>query len=179
MYPTILTISMNCLSTRYKKSKVFLSSYAIFRSMTDELKIMVSAKIPVSLHDSIIEAVNKKKFKDKTTCITEALEKLLHHTQQEHMSVRQNIKHEMQDEINKLENVLCDIPDKIEYIRLQVRAEEKDKQIKEKEQHIEALKKEIENLKQIHNNYMMQMQVLINQKVIEAPGTKKPWWRVW
>jgi TolA-binding protein len=57
--------------------------------------------------------------------------------------------------------------------------EEKDKQIKEKEQHIEALEKEIENLKQVHNNYMMQMQVLINQKVIEAPGTKKLWYKFW
>ena len=58
--------------------------------MTDELRIMISAKIPVSLHDSLIEAVNKKQFKDKTTCITEALEKILHHTQQEPTSVRPN-----------------------------------------------------------------------------------------
>jgi peptidoglycan hydrolase CwlO-like protein len=147
--------------------------------MTDELRIMISAKIPMNLHDSIIEAVNNKQFKDKTTCITEAPEKILRHTQQEPMSVRPNIRPEIQDEIDKLKSVLHNIPDKIEYIRLQIRVEEKDKQIKEKEQHIEALEKEIENLKQVHNNYMMQMQVLINQKVIEAPGTKKLWYKFW
>ena len=42
-----------------------------------------------------------------------------------------------------------------------------------------SLKKELEDLKAIHNNYMLQMQTLINQKAIEAPGAKKPWWRFW
>ena len=51
--------------------------------------------------------------------------------------------------------------------------------IEEKEQHIETLKKELENISQMHNNYMLQMQTLINQKAIEAPGAKKPWWRFW
>jgi uncharacterized coiled-coil DUF342 family protein len=36
-----------------------------------------------------------------------------------------------------------------------------------------------EDLKSMHNNYMLQMQTLINQKAIEAPGAKKPWWRFW
>jgi hypothetical protein len=27
--------------------------------------------------------------------------------------------------------------------------------------------------RQMHNNYMLEMQTLINQKAIEAPGTKK------
>jgi hypothetical protein len=43
----------------------------------------------------------------------------------------------------------------------------------------ESLKKELEDLKSMHNNYMLQMQTLINQKAIEAPGAKKPWWRFW
>ena len=52
-------------------------------------------------------------------------------------------------------------------------------QILELRYHNESLKKDIEDLKQLYNNYMMQMQTLINQKVIEAPGAKKPWWRFW
>ena len=43
--------------------------------------------------------------------------------------------------------------------------------------HNETLKKEHEDYKQMHNNYMMQ--TIINQKAIEAPGTKKPWWQFW
>ena len=49
----------------------------------------------------------------------------------------------------------------------------------ELEKHIETLKKELEDLKSMQNNYMLQMQTLITQKAIEAPGAKKPWWRFW
>lgn len=59
------------------------------------------------------------------------------------------------------------------------RLEEKEKQLEEKEKHIETLKKELEDNKAMHNNYMLQMQTLINQKAIEAKETKKPWWRIW
>lgn len=44
---------------------------------------------------------------------------------------------------------------------------------------IEFLRKEIDDLKSIHNNYMIQVQTILNQKTIEAPGAKKPWWRFW
>ena len=36
-----------------------------------------------------------------------------------------------------------------------------------------------QNLKDIHNNYMLQMQSLINQRAIEAPNPKKQWWKFW
>jgi chromosome segregation ATPase len=65
--------------------------------------------------------------------------------------------------------------------------------IKEKDSHIDTLKTEIEKaendkedlkttynkLQDTYNNYMAQMQTLIKQKSIEAPGAKKPWWRFW
>jgi len=33
--------------------------------------------------------------------------------------------------------------------------------------------------RQMYNNYTFQMQTSINQKAIEAPGAKRPWWRFW
>ena len=45
--------------------------------------------------------------------------------------------------------------------------------------HNDTLKQDLQDLKAIHNNYMLQVQSLINQRAIEAPGTKKPWWKVW
>ena len=36
-----------------------------------------------------------------------------------------------------------------------------------------------EALKQMHNNYFLQVQMLINQKAIEAPGNKKKWYKFW
>ena len=62
---------------------------------------------------------------------------------------------------------------------LKARIEEKDKQITEKDRHIDTLKGELEGLRNMHTNYMLQIQTLINQKAIEAPGAKKPWWRFW
>ena len=51
--------------------------------------------------------------------------------------------------------------------------------LEELEKHNDTLKAKCEDIKSIHNNYMLQMQTLINQKAIEAPGAKKPWWRFW
>jgi hypothetical protein len=52
--------------------------------------------------------------------------------------------------------------------------------------HNETLIKELEkaaqdkeNLQNIYNNYFLQVQTLINQKAIEAPGAKKPWYKFW
>jgi hypothetical protein len=51
--------------------------------------------------------------------------------------------------------------------------------VEELQDHNETLKKELEDYKKMHNNYMLQVQTILNQKAIEAPGTKKPWWRFW
>jgi predicted RNase H-like nuclease (RuvC/YqgF family) len=51
--------------------------------------------------------------------------------------------------------------------------------VEELQAHNDTLKKELENYKTLHNNYMLQVQTILNQKIIEAPGAKKPWWRFW
>ena len=45
----------------------------------------------------------------------------------------------------------------------------------------ETLHKELEDFKSMHNNYMLQMQTLINQRALEpAPADKKkPFWKFW
>ena len=120
--------------------------------------------IPISTWDELKE----RGYPTISKAVNEALEKLL--------------------EI-PLEILSKDIPGMQEFPKfseLKARIEEKDKQIEDKDKHIESLKKELESagqreqdLKQMHSNYMMQMQTLINQKAIEAPGAKKPWWRFW
>jgi len=57
--------------------------------------------------------------------------------------------------------------------------------VEELQDHNETLKKELdkagqdkEDLKETHKNYMIQIQTLINQKAIEAPGAKK-WYQFW
>ncbi len=153
--------------------------------MPDEIRIPINAKIPISLHDSILTAVETGKFKDKTTCITEALEKLFNNTQIE-TKINLEILHDKEIEIQNLEsalldkyteitrlhNVIQEAPDPIELAQMRTRSEELEK-------HNATLKNDLENLQNLYNNYMLQMQTLINQKAIEAPGVKKPWWRFW
>ena len=59
-------------------------------------------------------------------------------------------------------------------------------QIKELQDHNATLKNELEkaerdkeDLKVTYANYFAQVQTLINQKAIEAPGAKKPWYKFW
>ncbi|MDR3492873.1 MAG: hypothetical protein P4M12_12685, partial [Gammaproteobacteria bacterium] len=99
----------------------------------------------------------------------------------------------LQNQIKILEEQLSKAPDPVELIEVRAHfegiqrlTEEKDKQIEEKNQHIETLKIELdkaghdkEAIQNLYNNYMLQMQTLINQKAIEAPGTKKKWWQFW
>ena len=72
---------------------------------------------------------------------------------------------------------------KLRELRVQVR--EQREHIETLKVHNETLKAELEmanrdkdDLKETHTNYMIQMQTLINQKSIEAPGVKK-WWKFW
>jgi Arc/MetJ-type ribon-helix-helix transcriptional regulator len=75
-------------------------------------------------------------------------------------------------QIKSLEEKLNVAPDPSVLAQLRTRSEEL-------ERHNESLKAELEKTGQRYDNYMAQMQTLIKQKAIEAPGAKKPWWKIW
>ena len=63
---------------------------------------------------------------------------------------------------------------------LQARSEELEKHNETLKAELEKASQDKEDLKQMHNNYFLQVQTLINQKAIEAPGEKKkPFWKFW
>jgi chromosome segregation ATPase len=95
-------------------------------------------------------------------------------------------KEEYTEHIKSLEDKLRTAPNPLDFAQLQAKNEEKEKQIEEKDRHIETVKAELnkaerdkEDLKTTYNNYFLQVQTLINQKAIEAPGAKKRWWKLW
>jgi Arc/MetJ-type ribon-helix-helix transcriptional regulator len=142
---------------------------------------MISGKIPINLHEAMIKAVGKKEYRDKTEVLNVALERLLLNSFNKF-----NTQQEPEENSSVINSNKRNAPDRIEYTRLQTRLEEKEKWIIELQNHNETLKKELEKAGQdkeavqnLYNNYMLQMQTLINQKAIEAPGAKKPWWRLW
>jgi len=62
---------------------------------------------------------------------------------------------------------------------LNARLEEKESLIETLKAEIEKAERDKEDLKTMHNNYFLQIQTLINQKAIEAPGDKKKWFEFW
>jgi chromosome segregation ATPase len=139
-------------------------------SAQPEEKIRVNARIPKSLYDFVCS-----KYDNISQAINIGLENLREpSTEYCHTPADSSIHDDIQVSHTSADTDIC--PD-IQV--LTTRIEEKDKQIEEKDRHIESLKGELDNLRSVHNNYMLQMQTLINQKAIEAPGAKKPWWRFW
>jgi len=181
--------------------------------MPNEMRIPINAKIPKPLHDSLLAAVEVEKYKDKTACITEALEKLLNNKQeetqdnitflhdkeneiqklqyeiQEKNTIIQRIESELQSyknviqskdgEICRLQSVIQKAPGPAELSILQAKYEEIEKHNQTLARELDKASQDKEDLKQTYNNYFLQVQTLITQKAIKAPGNKKPWYQFW
>ena len=62
---------------------------------------------------------------------------------------------------------------------LTARLEERERVIGILQADLDKAGQDKDDIKRTFDNYMVQVQTLINQKAIEAPGTKKQWWRFW
>jgi predicted RNase H-like nuclease (RuvC/YqgF family) len=155
-----------------------------------EDKIRVSARIPKELYDICLQ-----RYDNITNAINAGLELLRAQsedkTKTNEDTCQQNKDTSVQDEdTSQLVNDTRlhsederqtneDDNSKANIQELKARIEEKDKQIEEKDRHIETLKKDLDVSQETHRNYMLQVQSLINQRALEAPGAKKPWWQFW
>ncbi|MCO5380753.1 MAG: hypothetical protein NHB15_00235 [Methanosarcina barkeri] len=66
---------------------------------------------------------------------------------------------------------------KEEVIQLRAMSEELEKHNTTLKEELDKASHDKKDLKQMHNNYFLQVQTLINQKAIKAPGGKKPWYK--
>ena len=82
-------------------------------------------------------------------------------------------------EITRLKESLANSPDISEFFRLQVRSEELERHNQTLKEELNKAERDKEDLKATYNNYFLQVQTLINQKAIEAPGNKKKWYKFW
>lgn len=144
-----------------------------------EEKRKISVWVPDALYDSVLQAG----YTSPTQAVIQGFEALVQTQSEESLEAvkeqMQAIRGQMQAEIDnlkieiiRLNTSLQEAPDPKEVIELRARHEESGK-------HIETLKKELENSQETHRNYMMQVQTLINQKAILAPGDKKKWYKFW
>ena len=162
-----------------------------------EDKIRVSARIPKDLYDSCLQrydnitsAINaglellRAQCEDKTKTNEDTCQQNKD-TNSQNEDSSQLVNHTRlhnEDERHTVEDVIS----RGNTQELRARLEEKDKQIEEKDRHIETLKAELdksghdkEAIQNLYNNYMLQMQTLINQRALEAPGAPRKWWQIW
>jgi len=151
-----------------------------------EGKKKIEAYIPDELHEKLLKSNYKI-----TDAVIKGLETVLNGTE-EHSLKDEEIKH--------LNGVIEDLEE-------QLKANIKPEQLRNKEELIDSLWSQINDLKVQNNDLKEQLKVkdsqlenkdgqiekltenmqaqsvhiqtLINQKAIEAPGAKKPWWRFW
>lgn len=156
--------------------------------MPDEIRIPINAKIPKSLHDALMAAVNAQEYTDKTQCITKALEKLLDNTEQD-AQLTEEVLREKDDEIQKLQNelranyakitelqgIIERLPDPVELAEVRARDDVLHLLIEEKDKRIEGLEREVGNLNGFAHYFKN-----VEMKAIEAPiEKKKPFWKIW
>jgi tRNA U34 5-carboxymethylaminomethyl modifying enzyme MnmG/GidA len=135
--------------------------------MPVEEKKKIQAWIPLSLWIKI----DQIGFSSQTEAVTQAFKNLLEDQNRSNNDQTGSKSDKIRsNEINELSNIL----------------NEKDKRLQDLQEHNETLKIELEKTHQdkeaiqnLYDNYMRQMQTLITQKTIEAPGANKPWWRFW
>lgn len=62
---------------------------------------------------------------------------------------------------------------------LQERIESLEKQLEIKDNQIDKLNGNIHELSDTMKAQAVHLQTILSQKAVEAPGTKRPWWRFW
>ena len=155
-----------------------------------EAKITACAKVPKELYDASIQ-----KYTKISVAIIAGLELLrendsIQNSIQNQDDSIQNQDDSIQNQDDSIQNQGSGIPNQSDSIRDEgvklgengiLKAEnERLQDINEiLRANIQELKKDKDTIQNLYNNYMLQMQTLINQRAIEAPGAKKPWWRFW
>jgi chromosome segregation ATPase len=100
--------------------------------------------------------------------------------QREHLEEHRERIEELKAELDKAERGQKEHVEALGELReLRVQTREQREQIETLKSDLDRAERDKEDLKTVYNNYFLQVQTLINQKAIEAPGAKKPWWQFW
>ena len=129
----------------------------------------ISAVIPEELYIKV-----KKSKYGLTEAIILGLEKLFEPAQEEkendQRTISQGVFEANDGLIQSLEARTSELNKRIESLEEQLKV--KDKQLEKKDT-------QLENLTNTMQSQAINIHDLLNQKAIEAPGAKKPWWQFW
>jgi CII-binding regulator of phage lambda lysogenization HflD len=147
--------------------------YAVIMHHMTEDKKRVTVAIPLELHTKLLD-----EGYGVTEAIIEGLELLLNksesNTPESSNSLSPELVISLKDRIESLEEQLKAKDSQLENkdVQMEDRVKSLEDQLKTKDSQIEKLTENMQ-AQSVH------IQTLINQKAIEAPGAKKPWWRFW
>lgn len=137
-----------------------------------EEKVRVNAYITTELYAKLT-----KSGLNKTEAITKGLELVLSQGDSNKDTLEKSdngLETELRDRIRSLEDQLK-VKDNINSERI---VDLKD-QLKIKDQQLEKKDTQIENLTNTMQSQAINIHEMLNQRQIEAPGAKKPWWKFW
>jgi hypothetical protein len=127
-------------------------------------------KVNAWIPDDLYSKVDDLKYRTWTEAIVSGLEHLVESTksgqsevQNQNNEVQKSTKQSTLDDSKVLRVQLIEMQEHIETLKLD----------------LDRSNKNADDIKEMYTNHVLQVQSLINQKGIEAPGVKKPWWRFW
>ena len=144
-----------------------------------EEKRKINCLIPASMY----EKIEASDYRNITEAINAALENLMNENKDDmkcYIDEIEEHKHSIEGYKQSISALQAEnITIKEEVIQLRARSEELEKHNTTLKGELEKSSQREEDLKQMHNNYFLQVQTLINQKAIEAPGNKRSWYKFW
>jgi len=130
-------------------------------------KVAITIRIPTSLYNMLVNAVSNGEYTSQTACVIIALEQALNQDLQVPASNQQN------DSNIAIQLIAQQLEDKeIRILDLQAYNATMQNEINSFKDQLIAKDRQLE-AQAIH------LQTVLNQKAIEAPGSKKRWWQFW
>jgi len=124
-------------------------------------------KINVWIPGSLWKQIGSYGYESPTKATIAAYEALV---LQEEKGSNQEVLGSSQEEVRKLQEEIRKGPDLAEFSQLCARSEEQERHISFLKEALDKAGHREEDLKQMHNNYFLQVQTLINQRAISAPA---------
>jgi Arc/MetJ-type ribon-helix-helix transcriptional regulator len=147
--------------------------------MPPESRVQMTVKIPFELYNLMAKAVNDRKYLSMSAVVVTAFEKTMHEPSSNTKVILENEKelHQLNIELQKYvsENAVL-LANYQGVLRL---LDDKEERTKELQEQLKVKDIQLEKITETMNAQAVHIQTLINQKQIEAPGAKKPWWRFW
>jgi len=138
------------------------TGYCLYMAETSK---RINIRIPIQLYNRVEEEEY-----GLTEAIIKGLELLLANGIAEEKDIKSDILKLQEERIKDLRRQIED---------LQGQTQGRDEQLKVKDAQIEKLNENMHELTETMHAQSVHIQSLINQKAIEEPGAKKPWWRFW